>query len=104
MITNLYSVYDAKADGYLPIFALTNDALAIRAIVDCMNDENHLFAKHPEDFILYRVGTFCDSTGTVEFEPTDTQKFLIGKIIHLKNNSRVLPDEQPELFEGDNNV
>lgn len=36
--------------------------LAVRLLNDLVNDRNTSIAKHPEDFILYLIGEFNDST------------------------------------------
>ena len=81
MISNIYSIYDVKAEAYLTPFFMQNDALLKRTIKDTLQDPNHLFGKHPEDYIVYFGGTFDDTTGTFELE--DTLKVLF-KLIDLK--------------------
>lgn len=59
-------MYDRVAGAYLPCFLIPNEALAVRAIIDCLRDEKHNFAMHPEDYSLWQIGHFDDSTGEVE--------------------------------------
>lgn len=63
MKTNMYCVFDSKAAVYGVPFFMVNDAMAIRSFGDLANDDRTLVGKHPEDFTLYRVGYFDDSTG-----------------------------------------
>lgn len=65
MITNLYSVFDLKANAFMPIFFAVNDAVAIRSFIAACTDDGHNFASTPEDYCLYHVGTFNDETGSV---------------------------------------
>lgn len=65
MIHNLYSVFDTKAEAYLPPFVMQTDEQAKRAIANAVNDTNHEFCKNPDDYILYAVGSFDDSIGTI---------------------------------------
>lgn len=62
---NLYSVYDLKALSYGIPFPATNDSLAMRMCFDAMADSGTVFSAHPEDFVLYCVGSFDCSSGEI---------------------------------------
>lgn len=65
MKLGVYSVYDSAAKCYGPPFLGQRDAIAIRGFTDAVNNGrggNDLTA-HPEDFALFRLGEFDDSTG-----------------------------------------
>jgi len=53
-----FSVYDSKAESFLPPFFLHNIALAIRSFTQACNDPTHAFARFPEDYTLFHVGSF----------------------------------------------
>jgi hypothetical protein len=61
----IYTVRDSKSDAYLQPFFLPNDAVAQRAITDCVNDPNHAFFNHPEDYTLFKLGEFNVQTGVI---------------------------------------
>lgn len=61
----VFSVYDIKAECYLPVFTYPAVGQAIRQFTDICNDENHPIGKHRGDFRLYRIGEFDDSTGDI---------------------------------------
>jgi len=65
MIHKIYSVFDSKGESYTPPFFDNAEGRALRTFADCCNDEGHQFGKHPEDYTLFNLGTFCDSTGTI---------------------------------------
>lgn len=69
MVHGIYSVYDAKAKAFIAPFFLPNNALAVRAFAGCARDLTHQFFRYPEDFTLYRLGTFEDSNGSIELLP-----------------------------------
>lgn len=56
----IFTVYDIKTEAYLPPFYMPTKGAAIRAIMDTLDDPNHQFSKHPEDFTLFHIGTFDD--------------------------------------------
>lgn len=63
MEQNAYAVYDFKARQYAAPFFFLNDAQAIRAFGDVVNDRTTTLAKHPEDYALYRIGAFDTGIG-----------------------------------------
>lgn len=65
MELRVYAIYDAKAAAFNPPFFMATDALAIRAAQDTVSDPKTIFNRHPDDFVLYQVGVFNDSTGEI---------------------------------------
>lgn len=66
MMLNAYAVFDLKAAAFHPPFFLSTDGLATRFVQDMVNDANSLIGRHPSDFVVYCIGTFNDSNGTLE--------------------------------------
>lgn len=66
MMMRLFSVYDSKANTYLPPFLLANDKLAIRAFAHAANDKATDIGKYPTDFCLFEIGTYDDQSGFVQ--------------------------------------
>ncbi|AXL15432.1 nonstructural protein [Microviridae sp.] len=62
MIHYQFSIYDSKAGAYLPPFILPREEMAIRTFGDCINATDHQFSLHPEDYTLFRLGTWDDET------------------------------------------
>ncbi|QXP08349.1 MAG: nonstructural protein [Arizlama microvirus] len=60
MIQKIFTVYDSKVEAYLQPFFLPSKGAALRAITDVANDPSHMFGKHPEDYVLFELGTFDD--------------------------------------------
>lgn len=63
MKLEIYSVFDKKALVYGRPFFLLNDATAIRAFTDLVNDPSTDVNRHPSDYQLFHVGSFEDTTG-----------------------------------------
>lgn len=63
---SLYVIYDAKAEFYRGPYVFRNKADAGRAFGRMAADKQSQVGQHPEDFIMYEVGTFNDLTGEVE--------------------------------------
>lgn len=66
MKLNVYTIYDSKVKAYMaPFMAQTNGA-ALRMFEDTVRDEKTVLNKHPEDYSLFAIATFDDSTGKYE--------------------------------------
>ena len=42
--------------------------MAQRAFNDCVNDAEHNFGRHPEDYTLFKIGEFDDQTAEINWE------------------------------------
>ena len=67
MLLKMYSLYDSKAESYIAPFYAKAKGDALRQISSIVNDPNtkHDFGKYPEDFTLFEIGVYDDSTGIV---------------------------------------
>lgn len=68
MIQNIFSVYDSKAEAYLPPFFLHTTGMAQRIFSDCANDPEHPWGKNPADYTLFKLGSFNDATAHITLE------------------------------------
>ncbi len=66
MLLRAFTVYDSKVEGYLRPFFMQTPNEAIRAFTELVNDPQHQFGKHPEDYTLFEIGTFDESNGSIE--------------------------------------
>lgn len=65
MKTKMFAVYDAKAKMFAVPFFMQTLGMALRAFQDITGDPNTMIARHPEDFTLYEIGEYDDSTAEV---------------------------------------
>ncbi len=61
----VYTIRDTKAEAYVQPFTFRTDGEAIRAFDDSINKPGTPAYDHPEDYCLFRVGTFDVQTGVV---------------------------------------
>jgi len=66
MILNMYSIFDTASGLYSRPFFGASHAESHRAFSDIALDANHPIGKHPEDYTLFLVGAFDDTTGKVK--------------------------------------
>ncbi|AXL15412.1 nonstructural protein [Microviridae sp.] len=62
----IFSVRDQKAQAYLQPFFAPNAAVAIRYVQAAVDDEAHEFRRHAEDYVLFEVGGFDETDGTLD--------------------------------------
>ena len=61
MLLQVFTVFDSKAETYLPPFYMPALGAALRSFADTCNDPSHAFNKHPSDYALFHLGSFDDS-------------------------------------------
>lgn len=83
----MFSIYDQKADAYLPPFILPRQEMAERTFSDCCSSPNHAFGRNPEDYTLVAIATFNDSKGKIS--PYEVPN-VIGTGIEYRRDPRNL--------------
>jgi hypothetical protein len=81
----IFSIYDEKAEAFLQPFFFDTVGQAERAIIDCLSDPNHNFARYSSDFTLFMIGEYDESTGVIT-----PQKTGIANLVELKPQSNVV--------------
>jgi len=79
----IYSVYDRKAQYYLPLFTMRGNADAIRQFTEIVTQSDTNVSKYPADYDLVRLGQIDLETGSIEPQyPCET---LINGLVALQN-------------------
>jgi len=81
MLLCVFSVYDSAAECYMQPFFQQTKGQAIRAFTDAVNDPSHAFARYPDDYTLFELGSYDDSKGA--FMMLNTPK-SIGVAVEFK--------------------
>jgi len=92
VIQKMFTIYDEKAEAYLPPFFLPTREMAIRTFSDCVNSNDHQFGAHPHDYTLFALGEFDNETATL-----DLSRKLVGNGVEYKIHT----PPQKELFDGE---
>lgn len=61
----MVSVFDSVSGKFGTPVTIDNDASAIRAFCDMVNNKDTIIGQHPADFKLYKVGYFNPDTGEI---------------------------------------
>ena len=91
---HMFVVYDVKANAYMQPWFLTQKGMALRAFSDCVNDSDHNFGRHPEDYTLFLIGTFDDTNANVLWETPKALGNGIEFVVQEKTNQLDLYDTQ----------
>lgn len=62
----IYTVKDKKSDSYGQIFTMKTDGLAIRVMQNAVDNPNSEIAKYREEFSLYCVGEYDETSGLIK--------------------------------------
>lgn len=63
MLNLVFAVSDIKAGAFMAPFSAASAGLAVRMFQDAVANRDSVFHRHPDDFVLFQIGTFDDLTG-----------------------------------------
>ena len=87
MILCKYTIYDSALEAYHQDYSLENDAIALRQFADMANEETQI-TKNPEDYSLWRIGTFETTTGELQPEEPTCLAKAHEHVIQFKKNKK----------------
>lgn len=62
MLHKIFSVFDSKVGSYCAPFFLKARGEALRSFIDTAQGKDSLISTHPEDFTLFELGEYDDSS------------------------------------------
>lgn len=65
-MTEIYSIYDRKAEYYQPFWVERNDSTAIRALEAALRQTEHPLRLHARDYMLFHIGTWQPESGRID--------------------------------------
>jgi hypothetical protein len=80
MQLEIYSIYDSKEEIYYQPHYFLNHDVALRTFGDMANEETKI-SKHPEDYTLWHLGSYEDSSATIK--PLKTKKCIAHANEHV---------------------
>jgi hypothetical protein len=66
MYQELFTIKDQKAEVFFPPFVCANEQVAQRIFGNAIQDPAHQFGKNPEDYVLFKVGSYDDVDMKIE--------------------------------------
>lgn len=84
----IYVIYDSAAEAYMSPWFIDKDQQAIREFGDVVRNPETPFAKHPDDYTLFKIGSYNEHTGKLTSLETPVS---LGVAVEYINN---LPEAQ----------
>ena len=100
MRLNIYTIFDVASGAYMRPFYAASDGQAIRSFTDISQDADHEIGKHPEDYSLFRIGTYDDNKG--ELHPEDKQCLATALEVVASAREKALGNQANFLKEVEN--
>lgn len=88
MKTQIFTVYDIKAEVYLVPWYSTNDKQAMRIFGDAVNNAETMFNKHPFDYALMHIGEFDDETGKIDMFENNKHLGIANEYLVKQENTQ----------------
>jgi len=95
-IVNMYVIYDSKAELYNRPMGFLNHAIALRAATELRDDLTTEVGRHPQDFTMFHIGTYDDSTAT--FTPLKANTV----VVRFHEIPQSTPETDEPLFKEEN--
>lgn len=90
-------LFDTKAKAFMVPQFYANTQLAVRAVKNAVNDPVAGFLyRNPEDFILFEVGTWDDTTGLVEVKAVPENHGMCAAMVDAALRAANQPFNKPE--------
>ena len=83
----VYAVFDKAVSAYLPPFYARADGEASRSFAEACKDRNQ-FAAHVDDYTLFVIGVFDDSTGRFTNVPDAPMRLISGQEVRAADQQR----------------
>lgn len=93
MVVKVFSVYDVGVEAYMNPFFMRSRGEALRAFSNLCNDPQTSMFKNPEDYTLFELASYDDSTGKFTNETTPLS---LGVAVEFKKNSPEFYKEKPQ--------
>lgn len=87
----VFAIYDVKSEGWSrPVYS-RNEATCTREVRDVLSQGNTPYSLHPEDYSLFRLGTWSENEPFISYDPAPT---LVLPLLQLAPKGREFGDHQ----------
>lgn len=86
----MYSIRDSKGDHYGPPFLQVTHGEAERYFDRLCKDPKAMISQYPDDFSLYHLGTFEDSTGLTKSLPEPSFIIKASTVLDRSKNNAIM--------------
>lgn len=103
MTHKIYAVRDEISGLFNQLLLFPCDASALRAFRDALGSNGTIFAAHPEDYSLYRLGSYRDNTGVITPEAFPELVITGRAIVSMPEQGAAVGDAVPLKSQSDHN-
>ena len=96
----VFTIFDVKAEAYLPPFFMHAKGLAERAFINMAKDPSNQIGLNPEDYTLFEIAEFDDSNATLVMLPAKVPLLTGIEAISMETPKHALSDV--DLRQGSN--
>lgn len=101
MKLTIYTIFDSAAGLYMRPFYGPSDEAARRSFKDIATDKEHEVGQHPEDYSLFRIGTYEDTDAKIVILDRECISTALEMVAEQRNNATPLfPDAGKEIDFG----
>lgn len=72
------AVFDRQALAYMTPMFFQATGQAVRAFTDAVNNQENEFGKHPEDYAVFKLGSYDPGTGQIKAQPEGPIQVVTG--------------------------
>lgn len=92
---NIFTIFDTKAKAYMQPFFSKNAATALREVQSAVDNTEHGFNTHAEDYSLFHIGNYDENSGKIDpISPTHIINLVELKQVNIPSN--VIPINNTE--------
>lgn len=82
----MMAIHDGAAAAFMRPFFVMSVGEGVRAFSDLVADPEHPIGRHPDDYTLFRVGTFSQPSGVV----TPETPVSLGNGLEFRTKDRIM--------------
>lgn len=97
MRLNIYTIFDVASGTYKRPFCAQADGEVLRVFKDMALNKDHEIGAHPEDYTLWRIGTFDDNKA--QLVPED--KECLGTALEMVASAQTVDPKALEDLEAE---
>lgn len=84
-VLKAYAVLDSKVGAYMRPFFMQSKGQATRSWIDIANDPTSEIGKHPEDYTLFEIAEYDDTSACFENHPSPISLGVAKEFVRMED-------------------
>ncbi|AXL15407.1 nonstructural protein [Microviridae sp.] len=89
----VFSIYDSKAEAYLPPFLAPAPGVALRIVTNAASDPKSDFHRYGDDYTLFHIGEWDADQGVVNMSEAHVSYGTVMSIFHSTTVQQAAAEE-----------